>query len=122
MIVVDSFISPKNVEIGGKKFIVSKIPAIQAQRIYGKIIGVVQEMGDIGITALPQDIVSELLKYTAIRLDDGDIPLDTVDKVNTHCTNLIDLIELQTVMVKENFGFFFDGSLQKLLATPNNME
>jgi hypothetical protein len=120
MVVVDSFIEPKEVVIGDRTFTVSKIPAIQAQRIYGKIIDVVQEKGDIGITALPLDVGAELLKYTAVHDANGKMPLDTNDKINSTFVNLFDLIELQTIMVKENFGFFFDGSLLKVLAEADN--
>lgn len=123
MIVVDSFIDPKEVTIGDRVFTISKIPAIQAQKIYGKILDVVREKGDIGVTALPIDVGMELLKYTALHdKDGGKMPLDTTDRINNTFVNLFDMIELQTIMVKENFGFFFDGSLLKVLASPEGSE
>ena len=109
------FNEPKELEIGGGKFIISKIPAIQAQQIYRKLMKDVNDDGDIAMTYLQEDAIIELLSYAAIVDGEDWTALDNSNIINFSFKNLEDLIELEAVMIRYNFGFLFNGNLLKVL-------
>lgn len=116
---VEQFLDAKEVSIGGKTYKTSRIPALKAHGIYSRIIRSVGDLGRLGMTMLPEDITRELFGYCAAKNDAGGwTVLDTEDAINSFLPNLIDLIALQLKMVEENFGFFDDGRLIKLLGLP----
>lgn len=116
---VDQFLDPKEVTVGGKVYKISRIPALKAHGIYSRIIRSVGDLGKLGMTMLPEDITRELFGYCAAKNEAGGwTVLDTEDSINSFLPKLIDLIDLQLKMVEENFGFFNDGRLIKLLGLP----
>ena len=113
------FISPKEIEIANKRFIISKIPAIQAQQIYRSIMQECKDDGDIGMTYLSADTVQELLSYSAI-VDSGEgadnwTSLEGANQINFATENVETLIKLEAAMIRYNFSFLFDGTLQEVL-------
>ena len=114
------FISPKEIEIDGKRFVISKIPAIQAQQIYRAIMHECKDDGDIGMTYLSEDTAISLLGYSAIvgageGGADSWTAIETVGQANFACENVEVLIKLEAAMIRYNFGFLFDGTLQEVL-------
>ena len=71
----EKFIQPKEMEIGGQKFAISKIPAIQAQAIYPAIAKSVKENGLLGMTMLPVDVVRSLMSFAAVKNGEHWMPL-----------------------------------------------
>ena len=114
-----NFINKKIVEIGGRKFTISCIPAIKAQsEIYPVIAKFIKDYGILGLTMLPMQTVRDILAFTAY--DNGSAGWDEIDTDKTIETVFQnkhdDMLELIIHMVKENFGFLTDGSrLEKLL-------
>ena len=118
---VDSFIDKREVDIDGKKFIISKIPAVQAQELYGKIYRSITDVGDVGMTFLPKDVTKEILSYTAVKDgEDWKAIDDDYTERNAFGANLHMLMMLQIAMIKENYDFLFDGRLPRALATLRN--
>lgn len=114
----DKFIGAKEIEIGGRKFAISRIPAIAAQTsVYPVVAKSVQMHGVLGITMLDSQTVREILKYTAVRLDDGSwLELDIDTRIDDTFTNSFkELVKLVVSMVRENFGFLTDGNLHEVL-------
>lgn len=110
------FISPKTIEIDGKKFTVSKIPAVQAQEIYTQIMKETDGFGNLGFTMLSRDTIIKFLSFASVENEaGGQSELGLVSVIETHCANLSTLHDLIFAMLKENFGFLFDGHLQKQL-------
>ena len=111
------FISPKEVEIGGRKFAISKIPAIEAQSVvYPAVVKAITDGGIVGITTLPPSVVKEILKRTAVKEEGCDWQeLDTDTAINSTFPNICEMHILVGHMVKENFGFLVDGGLQSVL-------
>ena len=109
----ERFIQPHDIKIGERRFVVSKIPAIDALPIHNIIAKAVVENGVLGITMLPPSIDLEILRYTAIRDDDDSTrSLDTEVAVNANFNGTLkDMKELVIEMVKENFGFLITGDL-----------
>lgn len=110
------FIEPKEIEINNLKFVISKIPAIQAQEVYRNIMREAKDDGDIAMTYLTADTAVSLLSYAANV--DGEIwsALDNIQQVNFACKGIETLIKLEAAMIRYNFGFLFDGTLQEVLA------
>lgn len=114
------FIEPKLVKIGDKTFVISKIPAVQAQQVYGAIMKECKDDGDIAMTYLSEKTGLALLEYAAYDAagegnKDAWLPLDKANAINTYCSNIENIIELQAAMIRYNFSFLFDGNLQKVL-------
>lgn len=109
------FIEPKEMEIDGRKYVISKIPAIQAQQIYRAVMQESKDDGDIAMTYLTEPTAVALLSYSA--LVDGEVwtALDETNQVNFACPRIENLIKLEAAMIRYNFGFLFDGTLQEVL-------
>ena len=121
------FLEPKTVKFGDSQFVISKIPAIQAQQIYGALMKECKDEGDIAMTYLSEDTGKSLLGYAAFdRDEDGNtdklVPLETQEAINAYCGNVVTLINLEAAMIRYNFGFLFDGSLQKVLGVLRDEE
>lgn len=106
---------PKEIEINGSKFVISKIPAIQAQQIYREIMQETGDDGDIAMTYLASEATLPLLSYAASADGEEWVMLDSEERINFCCSDLLMLINLEAAMIRYNFGFLFDGSLQKVL-------
>ena len=109
------FIEPKEIEIDGKKFVISKIPAIQAQQVYRNIMHEAKDDGDIAMTYLTEPTATELLSYSAVTDAEEWIALDSVQQINFSCKTIDVLIKLEAAMIRYNFSFLFDGTLQSVL-------
>lgn len=116
-----NFLEPKTIKIGERNFTISKIPALQAQELYTKIMRETDGFGNLGFTMLSRDTVLSITSYVAVETANGEhVVLDLATLLNTHFPNLQDLHDLIFAMLKENFGFLFDGHLQKQLESLDN--
>ena len=112
---VSKFLEKKETEIDGTMFLLSKMPAIQGQQAYGAVMRETKEDGDLAMTYLSTETGLKLLEYTAYKDGDTWYPLETEEMVNTACESILKLQKLEAAMIRYNFGFLFDGSLQNLL-------
>lgn len=112
---IEKFIDKEEIEIDGRKFAISKIPAVQAQEIYGEIVRETDDIGDIGMTFLSLSVAVKLLSYSAY--EDGGVwfTMGSENDINDGCPEVMTLIKLEAAMIRKNFGFLFNGSLQKVL-------
>lgn len=105
-------IDPREVKIGNKTFFTSTIPAFYAQRI---MLTAGPALADLDVSKLPESVILEILSYCAVKNDNGDgIVLDEIELINMAFESTTQLIELEMKEIEENFGFFFDGSLQRI--------
>ena len=113
------FIEPKEIEIDKKRFVISKIPAIQAQQIYRAIMQECKDEGDVGMTYLTEDTSVALLGYSAIvdgsEGTDNWTALEGPAQINLATERVETLIKLEAAMIRYNFSFLFDGTLQEVL-------
>lgn len=110
------FLEPKEIKIGEARYIVSKIPAIQAQQVYRAIMQESKDDGDIAMTYLKEDTAISLLSYAAKVEGENDWnALDSVNAINFACPSLENLIKVEAAMIRYNFSFLFDGTLQEVL-------
>ena len=113
----EKFIQPKEMEIGGQKFAVSKIPAIQAQAIYPAIAKSVKENGLLGLTMLPVDVVRSLMSFSAVKNGEHWMPLGNDEVLaDTFKDNFGDMQKLLVSIEKYTYDFFVSGDLLDELA------
>ena len=112
---VDNFLEKKEIEIMGKKFLISKMPAIQGQQAFGAVMREVGIDGDIAMTFLSIPTGLMLTEYAAYKDGDSWVPLDSEFVVDSACGSIKQLQLLHAELIRYNFDFLFDGSLQKLL-------
>jgi hypothetical protein len=104
--------NPREFKVGKHRFFVSTIPAFYAQRI---LLKAGESMANLDLSKLPEDTVLEILSYTACENENGvKVVLDDIDIINQLVSDPKSLIALEIEEVKENFGFFFDGSLREV--------
>ena len=112
---VSKFLEKKETEIDGTLFLISKMPAIQGQQVYGAVMRETKEDGDLAMTYLSTETGLKLLEYTAYKDGDEWYPLETEEAINTACGTILKLQKLEAAMIRYNFVFLFDGTLQSLL-------
>ena len=110
------FLEPKEIEIDGSRYVISRIPAIQAQQIYRSIMQESKEDGDIAMTYLSESTAVALLSYAARVDGENDwVALENQSVINFSFPSLTNLIKLEAAMIRYNFSFLFDGTLREVL-------
>lgn len=103
----------ETVVIGQNKYVLSSLPAFTAQKMLIQAFDAFQKGS---IAALPDNILMELVSWTAIINANGaEVQLMNEDIVNTMIADPYELMDLEARMVEKNFGFLADGKLQKVL-------
>lgn len=100
-------IDKEDVEFGGRKYFISRIPAVQAQRLFLAGFGALNNkmMG-----SLPPAMIDEMLSYCGTYNGEGaEVQFTNTDIINMFVTDMFDLVQLEHAMVRKNFGFLFDG-------------
>ena len=114
----ENLILPKTKNIGNRSFTISKIPALVAQTaVYPSVVKALSDNGAVGVTMLPSSVVKTILRYVAIKEDDGTFSiLDNDAKIGeVFDLNFGSLSAVVAAMCTENFGFLTDGSLREVL-------
>lgn len=107
-------IEPKEIEIRGKKYVISKVPATVGREILFKYpTSNIPKVGDYQVS---QDIMLKLMSYVGVITPDGQtIELKTQSLVDNHIPNAEVLILLEKEMFKYNFDFFQNGNASDFL-------
>lgn len=116
---VEDFREKEEIDINGTKFMISLLPATVGKEVFGDIVRATDGMGDIGLTCLPLHVSAKLLAYAAFYDENSWFTLEEAYRMDKACKTPWDLIDLETRMIKKNFGFLTDGSLQKRLGVLN---
>jgi len=114
----EKFIQPKQIQVGGRTFTISQIPALDALAMYSIVAKAVADNGLLGITMLPVSADRQILNYTALSEGGVNVVPNTDALFNDIFKgNVGDAKELVVAMVKENFDFLITGDLlDKLVA------
>jgi hypothetical protein len=110
-------IQPKEVQIDGKTFIISKFPAIGGREIVSQYLS--SAMPKIGDYRLNEELMLKLMCYVAVPRDNGAVPLQlsTKDLVNNHVTSDFPYetcLKIEKAMMEYNCSFFRDGRISTL--------
>ena len=108
-------IQEKEIEIRGKKYIISKLPATVGREVLFKYpTSNIPKVGDYNVS---QEIMLKMLSYVQVELPDGNLlALKTQALVDNHVPNAETLILLEKEMFMYNFDFFQDGTASAFLA------
>ena len=109
----------QNIEVNGRKFFISSIPATKAQRMLIAAFGAFKSFfsqGAGGIAAFPAELLTELNSYAGAYNDSGaQVQFVDDDITDMMVDNPMDLMEVQVALVEKNFGFFADGRLNRVV-------
>lgn len=94
-------IEPKEVEVNGRTYIISKVPAVEGREIVAKY--PLSNIPKLGEYDQSEAIMLKLMAY--VQTGDG-IPLTTRALVNNHVPDAHTLMMLEKEMLEYNFGFF----------------
>lgn len=109
----NTLVDPKAFKMSdGRTYHVGKIPVFYAQRI---LLACGDALKDFNPASLPEPCIQELLSYVAVETPEGSpVVLDSEETVNLLVPTIKDLLSIELKVIEENFGFFFDGSLQEI--------
>ena len=107
-------IDEKEIEVRGRKYIISKVPATVGREILFKY--PTSNIPKIGDYSASNEIMLKLMSYVAaITPDGGRIELKSQALVDNHVPNAETLILLEKEMFKYNFDFFQNGNASDFL-------
>lgn len=107
-----NLIDKKDVEVEGRKFFISRIPAVQAQKIFLAAFGA---LSNKAMSSLPPAMMEELLTYCGTYNKEGaEVQFVNPEVTNMFVTDVFQLLLLEHEMVRYNFGFLFDGRGEEL--------
>lgn len=108
-------IEPKDIEIDGKVYIISKFPATVGREIITKYIS--SSIPKIGDYKVNEEMMYKALNYVAIYHQGTQKPmqLSTPELINNHVKNWEILIKLEKEIIEYNCSFFLIGRISDLL-------
>ena len=110
-----NLIQPKEIEINGKKYILSKFPAMDGREIMRRYaILEKQRMNNENSTIEggDRDLINLVMKYVAISLPDGrPLSLTTETLIDNHVPDWMALTRLEAEIVKYNSDPLDEGRL-----------
>lgn len=107
-------IEEKEIEVKGRRYIISKVPATVGREILFKY--PTSNIPKIGDYAASNDIMLKLMSYVAAITPDGNrVELKTQSLVDNHVPNAESLILIEKEMFKYNFDFFQNGNASDFL-------
>lgn len=108
-----TLIKKEDVTIDGKKYFISSIPALKAQRMLLDGFGA---FANGGVGSLPDSLIRELLSYAgAYNNAGGEVQFVDEDVIEMMVDDPVVLMELESMMVEKNFGFLADGRMSKVM-------
>lgn len=104
-------IDPKEIEIDGRTYIISKFPAIDGREIickYG-----LSSLPKIGEYAINHEMMLKLFHYVAVKIkvgaEDREQKLSTKELINNHVKSWESVMKIEMAMLEYNCTFFQDG-------------
>lgn len=109
-----TLLEPKEVKIGGKDFLLSKLPATVARETLIAYFKAMQDavgadgqtdMKRVDFDAIKKDKVLKLLSYASVKIGDSWMRLSTEQVIDSHVSDLAMYIQLEMEMVGHSMGF-----------------
>ena len=116
-----SLLEPKEVEVNGKVYVISKFPAIAGREILTQYIST--GLPKIGDYKANEELMLKLMCYVAVSLESGPLKLTTRALIDNHMGSggWESLTTLEALMVDYNLSFFFKEKLSTSLGTFGTM-
>lgn len=107
-------LDPSELIIDGKRFILSKFPAVQGREIIAKYPA--SNLPKIGDYAVSEEIMLKLMNFVGVELAQGNIQrLSTRGLIDSHCETWEVLAKIEMAMMEKNCSFFRNGTLSNFL-------
>lgn len=106
-------IEPKEIEIDGITFILSKFPATAGRRIAA--LYPTSALPKVGDYELNEQTMYLLMKYVAVRKGDMDVQLTTQSLIDNHVGSFETLLKVEWAMMEYNCSFFQNGRISNFL-------
>lgn len=100
-------LQPKEIEINGKTYRISKFPATVGREIIAKY--PVSNMPKIGDYQVSEEIMVKLMSFVEVIAGDRSIRLMTRELINNHVPDWEDLAQLEWEMLQYNCSFLTNG-------------
>lgn len=101
-------IEPKEFEVNGKTFILSKFPAVQGREIVAKY--PLSAMPKLGDYAVNEETMLKLMSFVGVPRESGEpLALTTRGLVDNHCKDWETLAKIEMAMMEYNCSFFGNG-------------
>jgi hypothetical protein len=108
-------IEPKEIEIDGKTFILSKFPAVAGREIIARYTSsAIPKVGDYKVN---EEIMQKMMMYVGVKIHDKSAPLmlTTTALIDNHTGNWETLAKLEVAMMEYNCSFFLSGRVSTFL-------
>lgn len=107
-------IQPQQVELDGKTYIISKIPATDAREIITQYLP--SAMPKLGEYKRNEELMYKLMAFVAVITDSGaELILNSKTLINNHVESWETLLRLEAKMMEYNCSFFRDGRISGIL-------
>jgi hypothetical protein len=105
-------IEPKEIEIDGKRYTISKFPAVAGREIVAKY--PLSGMPKLGDYAVNQETMLKLMCYVSVTLPDGSLlPLSNRTLVDNHVKSWEVLAKIEIATMEYNCSFFQNGRVSR---------
>lgn len=104
---MSNFLHPKDVEIGGKTFVLSKFPAVAGREIITQY--PLTAIPKVGEYKANEAMMLKLMCYVGVRAGDKVVALTTRELIDNHIPDWETLAQIEVGMIEYNCSFFGDG-------------
>jgi len=95
---------PKEITVGGKQFLLSKLPATVGREVLLAYTAGQVEDG-ISYDKVPLEKSIRLLSYASVKAGESWVRLSTAEVIDAHISNVMDYIELEKAMLGHSMDF-----------------
>lgn len=104
---MSNFLNPKDVEIGGKVFVLSKFPAVAGREIITQY--PLTAIPKVGEYKANEAMMLKLMCFVGVKAGDKVVPLSTRELIDNHIPDWETLAQIEVGMIEYNCSFFGDG-------------
>jgi len=102
-------IEPKEIEVNGRKFIISKFPAITGREIIAKY--PLSSMPKLGDYKVNEETMLKLMSFVAVDVAGTQLRLTTPALIDNHTGDWETLAKVEIAMMEYNCSFFQNGRI-----------
>lgn len=116
MVRFEQFLDPERIELGGKVFYVSRVPALLGRELVMQYTA--SAIPKIGDYQTNEAMALKMLERCAVEVTPGadPVPLSTRELIDNHVDGWETLMQLEGRMIAKNCSFFADGRASTFFA------
>lgn len=114
-------IEEKKVEIDGKEFVISKLPATVGREVLYKYTSAGKNILTDGSYAVSEEVMLKMMSYVGVYIDNRLVKFDTPDIINNHVKSAMTLLKIEKEMWSYNFDFFTPDKISAFFTKLNEL-